>query len=121
MDLISCVYKLRPDVTWKDNIVNGHSLETIEKTYQSSQALPTIEECEAVEAEIESDNNDKTAIESLKTRVKENDQWLFRMVLELFEVGKSKSLWQNSDFDDDIKQKAAVWKGILTELSGYGE
>jgi hypothetical protein len=56
MDLISCIYKLRPDVTWAGNMVNGYSLEHIAKTYQSADDIPTLEECEAVWPEIEAEN-----------------------------------------------------------------
>jgi hypothetical protein len=55
-DLISCIKKLRPDVTWLNDMVNGFNLETIAKTYQSADPLPTLEECEAVWPEIEAEN-----------------------------------------------------------------
>ena len=45
MDLIQCIKRLRPDVTWKNNMVNGHSVTSIKKTYQSSQPIPTEQEC----------------------------------------------------------------------------
>ena len=48
MDLIPCVVRLRNGVTWKNNIINGFSLETIAKTYQHEDDLPTLSECEAV-------------------------------------------------------------------------
>ena len=48
MDLILCVQRLRPDVTWAGDMVNPYSLDTIAKTYQSADTLPTLAECEAV-------------------------------------------------------------------------
>lgn len=56
MDLIQCIYKLRPDVTWFNSIVNGYSLETISSTYQSSEDIPTEPECEAIWLVIEAEN-----------------------------------------------------------------
>lgn len=53
MDLIACIYKLRPDVTWDGDYVNGTSLETIAKTYLSNDPIPTIEECENIWPEIQ--------------------------------------------------------------------
>lgn len=47
MDLLECIIGLRPDVTWKDGVVNAHSLSTIAKTYQSSEPFPTQEEFDA--------------------------------------------------------------------------
>jgi hypothetical protein len=55
-DLLLCVKKLRPDVTWANDMVNPHSLETIAKTYQSAEPIPTLEECEAVWPEIEAEH-----------------------------------------------------------------
>ena len=44
MELVLLTKRLRPDVTWKNKTVNGFSLATIKKTYQSSQPMPTIAE-----------------------------------------------------------------------------
>ena len=48
MQLVPCITRLRDGVTWKDNTVNGYSLETIAKTYQHEDDLPTLAECETV-------------------------------------------------------------------------
>jgi hypothetical protein len=35
--------------------------------------------------------------------------WQFKMILEIFNVGKTKGLWINTDFAADIRAKAAEW------------
>jgi hypothetical protein len=35
--------------------------------------------------------------------------WQFKMILELFQVGKDKGLWVNTDFDSEVRAKAAEW------------
>ena len=53
IDILECVERLRPGLSWKNHMVNGYSLETIEKTYLNPDApLPTLAECEAVWPEI---------------------------------------------------------------------
>jgi hypothetical protein len=47
--------------------------------------------------------------------------WQFRMLLELFEVGKTKGLWVNTDFDATLRQKAADWKTKLERLGVIDE
>lgn len=41
LSIIKSIEKLRPDVTWKDGKIIGHTRETIAETYQSSQPLPS--------------------------------------------------------------------------------
>lgn len=52
MDLLECVYKLRPGVTWENDQVNSYSLETIEKTYEHNDPIPTLQECEVIWVEM---------------------------------------------------------------------
>lgn len=43
-------------------------------------------------------------------------KWQFKMILELFEVGKTNGVWVNTDFDADIRAKAADWKTKIARL-----
>jgi hypothetical protein len=58
----------------------------------------------------------------LKKDLKNTLQWLFRMILEVWDVGKAKSLWDNTDItDEELKLKAAAWKAKLDRLAELGE
>lgn len=39
----------------------------------------------------------------------------FKMILELFEVGKSKGIWTNSDFPQAMRDKAVLWKQTIDD------
>lgn len=68
------------------------------------------------------DNIDKAEILSLKKDLKNTLQWLFRMILEVWEVGKDKGIWDNTDITDtELKEKAAAWKTKLDRLRELGE
>jgi hypothetical protein len=60
-------------------------------------------------------------IVSLKQDLTKANVWQFRMLLELFEVGKTKGLWVNTDFDATLRQKAADWKTKLERLGVIDE
>jgi hypothetical protein len=60
-------------------------------------------------------------IQDLRFDMKKADVWLFRMLLEMFEVGKAKGLWDNADFSTEIKQRAADWKVKLDRLLQLGD
>jgi hypothetical protein len=48
--------------------------------------------------------------------------WQFRMISTLWEIGKSKGLWENSDVTDaTLKQKYASWVTKLNRLEELGE
>jgi hypothetical protein len=47
MDYVAIIKRLRPDVTWTGDAVNGFSLDTIALTYNSSDPLPTELQCVA--------------------------------------------------------------------------
>ena len=61
-------------------------------------------------------------IAGLKRDLRRTDHWLFRMILEVWEVGISKGLWTNADItDEELKQKAADWRTKLDRLLELGE
>lgn len=61
-------------------------------------------------------------IGKLKFDLRNTDHWLFRMILEVWEVGITKGLWTNADITDlALKQKAADWKTKLDRLNQLGE
>lgn len=68
------------------------------------------------------DNADREEIIKLKSDLKITMHWLFRMILEVWEVGKDKGLWDNTDITDtELKAKAATWKTKLDRLTELGE
>jgi hypothetical protein len=60
-------------------------------------------------------------VQMLRRDLKEALTWQFRMLLALFEVGKTKELWVNVDFDQELRQKAADWITKLNRLEELGE
>lgn len=59
---------------------------------------------------------------SLKADLKNTLQWLFRMSLEIWDVGVTKGLWDNTDITDvELKQKVVDWKTKLDRLNELGE
>lgn len=59
-------------------------------------------------------------VQALTIDLKRALVWQFRMILELFEVGKAKGIWINTDFDATIRAKAADWKTKLDRLTELG-
>jgi hypothetical protein len=45
----------------------------------------------------------------------------FEMILAMFEVGKAKGLWVNTDFEQPLRTKAASWKQKLDRLKELGD
>lgn len=41
--------------------------------------------------------------------------WQFKMILELFQVGRDKGLWVVADFDPDTVTKAQEWIALINE------
>lgn len=39
----------------------------------------------------------------------------FKMILALFQVGKSKGVWVNSDFDQELRDKASEWIQLIND------
>lgn len=61
-------------------------------------------------------------VRGLQRDLKITLHWLFRMILEVWEVGIAKGLWTNADITDtELKQKAADWKTKLDRLNQLGE
>ncbi|GAG89151.1 unnamed protein product, partial [marine sediment metagenome] len=58
----------------------------------------------------------KEQITDLKTQLRSHDIWLFRFILELFQIGKDKGLWVNADASPDLLAKGAAWKQKLDDL-----
>jgi hypothetical protein len=50
-------------------------------------------------------------LDSLKTAL----IYQFKMILALFQVGKDKGLWTNTDFDLELRQKAADWIQLIAD------
>lgn len=44
------------------------------------------------------------------------DAWLFRMILDMFDVGVAKGIWTAADFTPAVKDKAVEWKQKLIDI-----
>ncbi len=61
-------------------------------------------------------------ITGLKQDLKNALVWQFRMISAIWEIGKAKDLWQNSDVTDAmLKQKYSEWQTKLDRLAELGE
>lgn len=61
-------------------------------------------------------------IAALKQDLKNALVWQFRMISAIWEIGKTKGLWQNSDVSDTtLKQKYGQWQTKLDRLAQLGE
>lgn len=90
------------------------------KAYQEWLAAGNTPDPEFTQKELD-DQAVKDEIQTLRQSIRKSDAWLFRMLLELFEVGKAKGLLANSDFSTEVKQKAADWKTKLNRLLELGD
>jgi hypothetical protein len=60
-------------------------------------------------------------IKTIKSGLREVVAWQFRMILELFEVGRANGMWINTDFSEEIRAKAIEWKQKLNRLTELDE
>jgi len=61
-------------------------------------------------------------IDGLKADLRAALVWQFRMISAIWEIGKSKGLWSNTDVvDATLKQKYAAWNTKLDRLAELGE
>jgi hypothetical protein len=62
---------------------------------------------------VEADRQERQAgrVMTLKSAVIEE----FRMILNIFQVGRDKGLWTVADFDPDVVAKATAWKQLIDE------
>ena len=61
-------------------------------------------------------------VSALHGELKNTLHWLFRMILEVWDVGAAKGLWTGADItDDDLKTKVAEWRTKLDRLKTLGE
>ena len=49
-------------------------------------------------------------VAQLKIDLQKAMVWQFRLILALFQVGQDKAVWAASDFDQELRDKAAAWK-----------
>ena len=95
-----------PVVSWIPQLAEANILESVEEYF-------TQEELDSQEIQGE--------IQNLRVDMKKADVWLFRMLLEMFDVGVENGLWNAGDFSTEIKQKAAAWKTKLNRLLQLGD
>ena len=81
MDIISAVYKCRPDVQWKDNSVNGFSLQTIKAAYIGDD-FPTQQELDDAWLLCQEDYR----IAEIKEQLASTDKDFIRVLEDLIDV-----------------------------------
>jgi hypothetical protein len=105
--------------------VDGGSIPPTEENRHWRKYLRWLDEGNMPDPAFTQEELDQQAIreefEGLKTDLRNGLTWQFRIILELFEVGKAKGIWDNADFTTEVKQKAAAWKTKLDRLIELGD
>lgn len=108
VDNISAVYKCRPDVEWRDNSVNGFSLETIRAAYIGDD-FPTQGELDAARLLCQDD----IRIEELKEQLASTDIGFIRVLEDLMDVN-----FDVSKLPQVSKDKINERKNLRGQLNG---
>jgi len=65
--------------------------------------------------------SEEEEIKALKQDLKTMVAWQFRMILEMYRVGRLNGIWDSADFSAEIRQKAVEWESKLSRLQELGE
>ncbi len=113
---LNCILKINPEakvVVRKNN--NGTHTVIYDPSHTGQK--PTLTDCESVLPDV---IEEKTREEEKKEIIKSLESaliWQYRMIEAIFELGKSKGLWNASDITDtELKQKYAEWRTKLSRL-----
>lgn len=110
-------YKLLEDGTYKNNETGQFGIGPGVWLYEELQqwlAAGGIPDPVKTQAEIDQEAIDllqNNRLETLKAAT--IDQ--FKMLLALFQVGKTNGVWVNNDFDANLRAKAAAWLQLIAD------
>ncbi len=113
MDIIRAIYKVRPNVEWLNNSVNGFSFETIKAAYDGDD-FPSQEELEAGWLLCQEDARVGDIIQQLSN----TDKGTIRVLEDLIAVLVQKGNISLSDFSPIVQEKIAARKALRDQLNG---
>jgi hypothetical protein len=113
MDILRAVYKSRPNVTWKNNSVNGFDLKTIKAAY--------IGEDFPVQSELDSAwilCQEEDALNNIMEQLSNTDQAVIRVLEDLIEILIQKGNISLADFSSQAQEKIATREALRDRLNG---
>ena len=113
MDIIRAVYKARPSVTWRNNSVNGFSLDTIKAAYIGDD-FPTPTELDAAWVLCQEDDRVEEVVEQLSS----TDKNIIRVLEDLITILVQKGSISLSDFPQKVQDKLLERKALRDQISG---
>ena len=112
MDILRLVCRARPNVKWKDNSVNGFSLDTIKAAYDRDD-FPTITELEVVELLCQENDRVNEVIEQLSN----TDKGIIRIIEDLIKILVQKGNISLSDFSPEVQEKIAARQALRNQIN----
>jgi len=112
MDIIRVVYKTRPDVQWKNNSVNGFSLETIKAAYDGDD-FPSATELDAAWILCQEDDR----VEGIVEQLSNTDKNIIRVLEDLITILIQKGNISLSDFPQKVQDKLLERKALRDQIS----
>lgn len=113
MDILRIVYKARPDVSWKNNSINGFSLETIKEAYIGTD-FPDQMELDAAWLSCQEDDR----IRDISEQLSNTDKSIIRVLEDLITILIQKGTISLSDFPQIVQDKLIARKALRDEISG---
>lgn len=113
MDILRAVNKARPSVQWKNNSVNGHSLDTIKAAYVGDN-FPEQAELEAAWLLCQEDDRIQNIVDQLSS----TDKGIIRVIEDLITILIQKGNISLSDFSPQVREKILSRKALRDEING---
>ena len=113
MDIIRAVHKARPSVQWKNDSVNGFSLDTIRAAYVGDD-FPEQTELDAAWLLCQEDDKANEIIEQLST----TDKGIIRVIEDLIKILVQKGSISLSDFSPQVQEKIAARQALRNQIGG---
>jgi hypothetical protein len=112
MDILRAVYKVRPDVKWKNDSINGFSLDTIKAAYVGDD-FPTTAELDAAWILCQEDDRVGGLVEQLSN----TDKNIIRVLEDLITILIQKGSISLSDFPQKVQDKLLERKTLRDQIN----
>lgn len=113
MDIIRAVHKARPEVIWKNNSVNGFSLDTIKAAYDGDD-FPSQSELDDAWVLCQEDDR----IGGVMDQLSSTDKNIIRVLEDLITILIQKDNISLSDFPQKVQDKFLERKALRDQISG---
>ena len=113
IDLLRAIYKARPNVIWKNNSVNGFSLDTIKAAYIGND-FPNQSELDAAWLLCQEDDR----IAEITDQLSNTDKNIIRVLEDLITILIQKGNITLSDFPQEVQNKLIARKALRDQING---